>query len=556
MKRLLVLSAILLVLPFAAFAGTLPDTGQTKCYDDLGNEIIPCPSPGQDFYGQDANYAPCNPHSYTSLSGGIMVQDNVTGLIWENKTDDDSIHDKDNTYSWQDAQDVFIATLNSENFGGYSDWRLPTIKELTSILNRDMYNPEINTFYFPNTVASFYWSSTTHARYLSAAWYVSFIHGMVGWGSMSGNIFHVRAVRGEQWGSNNFIDNGDGTVSDTNSGLMWQKATAPGIYNWQQALSYSENLTLAEYDDWRLPNINEVLSLVDYRYHPAIDPVFFETVTDVYSSSTTQAGYLSSAGCIDYHDDFVSFGIKEALFRVRAVRNYCGDNDNDCDEILNENDNCPDDYNPEQLDIDGDELGDACDNCPEIVNLNQEDTDSDYLGDACDECTDTDRDGYGNPGFTINTCPDDNCPQVSNPTQEDTDGDNIGDACDQCINDPDNDIDADSICGDIDNCPNTPNSLQEDSYPPLGNSIGNACDCEADFMCDNDVDGSDASMFKFHFGRNISHYPCTALDSCRGDFLCDGDVDGSDASKFKSDFGRNVGNKPCPACVAGEWCNY
>jgi len=62
---------------------TISDTGQTKCYDDEWNEINPCPSPGQPFYGQDANYTPCNPHSYTLLAGGIMVQDNVTGLIWE-----------------------------------------------------------------------------------------------------------------------------------------------------------------------------------------------------------------------------------------------------------------------------------------------------------------------------------------------------------------------------------------------------------------------------------------------------------------------------------------
>ena len=76
----------------------IPDTGQTKCYDDAGNETIPCPQPGEPFYGQDGNYT-CNPHSYNMLASGIMVQDNVTGLIWENKTDDGTIHDKDNTYS-------------------------------------------------------------------------------------------------------------------------------------------------------------------------------------------------------------------------------------------------------------------------------------------------------------------------------------------------------------------------------------------------------------------------------------------------------------------------
>jgi len=163
-NRLLAGLALMVVMVFylvpltVATAGTLPDTGQTKCYDADGDEIVPCPSPGQSFYGQDAQY-PCNPHSYTMLAGGIMVQDNVTGLIWENKTDDNSIHDKDNTYTWQNAQDVFIATLNSTHFGGFSDgWRLPTIKELTTIVDSSIPypGPTINTDYFPNTVSSYY----------------------------------------------------------------------------------------------------------------------------------------------------------------------------------------------------------------------------------------------------------------------------------------------------------------------------------------------------------------------------------------------------------------
>ena len=84
---------------------------------------------------------------------------------------------------------------------------------------------------------------------------------------------------------NNFIDNGDGTISDTSTGLMWQKATAPGTYTWEQALTYCENLTLPAggYSDWRLPNRNELQSIVDYsRYNPAIDTTFFPDTVDVY----------------------------------------------------------------------------------------------------------------------------------------------------------------------------------------------------------------------------------------------------------------------------------
>jgi len=86
---------------------------------------------------------------------------------------------------------------------------------------------------------------------------------------------------------------------------------------------------------------------------------------------------------------------------------------------------CPDD-----TDTDGDGVMDLCDNCPEVGNPDQEDYDFDYIGDACDECTDTDGDGYGNPGFPNPGCLEDNCPLVYNPDQADSDGDGIGDLCD------------------------------------------------------------------------------------------------------------------------------
>jgi hypothetical protein len=99
---------------------------------------------------------------------------------------------------------------------------------------------------------------------------------------------------------------------------------------------------------------------------------------------------------------------------------------------------------------------------------------------------------------------------------------------------------------------------QEDAYPPGGNNIGDACDCEGNFNCteDQDCDGSDAALFKSDFGRSSIEHPCAAGDTCNGDFTCDGDVDGTDASLFKSDFGRSVIYNSCPVCVAGEWCNY
>jgi Protein of unknown function (DUF1566) len=168
-------------------ATPLPDTGVTKCWNDSGT-MIACPSPGQDFYGQDANYT-INPPSYTKLDGSgvalpdsatswVMVKDNVTGLIWEIKTKKDGVknyedpNDADNNYTWYDSNpatnggnpgtigndtEVFLKALNDAHYGSFSDWRLPTIKELESIINYSIASPgpTINSGYFPNTQSSF-----------------------------------------------------------------------------------------------------------------------------------------------------------------------------------------------------------------------------------------------------------------------------------------------------------------------------------------------------------------------------------------------------------------
>ena len=152
-------------------------------------------------------------------------------------------------------------------------------------------------------------------------------------------------------------------------------------------------------------------------------------------------------------------------------------NDVDGDGICPTQDNCPTIANPTQSNVDGDTQGDACDNCPTVSDYTQADTDLDAIGDVCDLCTDTDADGFGNPGFPASTCPLDNCPTATNPGQQNADGDATGDVCDPCPGDALNDIDGDTICANFDNCPVVPNTDQDDID---FDGIGDACDPDID----------------------------------------------------------------------------
>jgi hypothetical protein len=373
MKKTLVsaFGFIILMLSTIAWAAPVPDTGQTKCYDVAGAEIT-CPSPGQPLYGQDANYG-INPMSYTKLDGSgnalpdsatswVMVKDNVTGLIWEMKTNKDGVvnyddpHDADNTYTWYDSNmatnggvtgtpgictntEAFIKALNDANYGGYSDWRLPTIKELACIVDHSIpVPPTINTTHFPNTVSSFYWSSTTNAFFTYDAWGVHFLYGLDHYPDKTIGGY-VRAVRGGEYGSlgnlvigsfdpldseyaaGSYTDNRDGTVTDTSTSLMWQQDGSTSK-SWSEALAYCEALNLGGYKDWRLPNEKELRSLVDYsRYSPAINTTYFpNTVSSSYWSSTTYAYTTSNAWGVYflYGDDYYSY--KSNSCYVRAVR--------------------------------------------------------------------------------------------------------------------------------------------------------------------------------------------------------------------------------------------
>jgi hypothetical protein len=294
------------------------DTGQDTCYDDRG--AIPCPSSGQRFHGQDAQYDGIQP-AYQDNGDGT-VSDLNTGLMWQ-KTPGSKM-------TYQQA----VANASSFRLAGYSDWRLPTITELYSLIlfsGIDVSGfassagavPFIDTRYFDfeygnvaageRLIDAQYVSSTEYiggTRDGTAVFGVNFADGRIKGYALTlfgqPKTFVVMYVRGmSNYGMNTFSINGDGTVSDMATGLTWQQADDGTARNWEEALAYCENLTLAGFSDWRLPNVKELQSIVDYtRNNPALDTSVF-TQTDWkgwFWSSTTHVGNDGSWGA------YVCFG--------------------------------------------------------------------------------------------------------------------------------------------------------------------------------------------------------------------------------------------------------
>ena len=323
----------------------IPDTGQTSCYDANGSQIS-CPTASESFFGQDANYEGLTP-SFQNNNDGTITDLN-TGLMWQQTADTDGSGTID--ASDKLTYDAAVAAANALALGGYNDWRLPTITELYSLIDFSGTDPSgysgtdtsgltpfIDTDYFDfgygDTGAG---ERIIDAQYASSTKYVSttmngdetlfgvnFADGRIkGYGlSLHGSdkTFYVMFVRGNTaYDSNDLTDNGNGTISDNATGLMWQQDDSGTGYNWSEALTYCETLSTGGYDDWRLPNVKELQSVVDYGRSPdtthsaAIDPLFNATqITNeagnadyaAYWSSTTHANMNSGA-----NSAYVNFG--------------------------------------------------------------------------------------------------------------------------------------------------------------------------------------------------------------------------------------------------------
>jgi hypothetical protein len=317
-------------------------TNQTKYYGSL-NEIT-APTTGSAFYGQNATYPGNVPHNVNNGDG--TVTDMVTGLMWQQSPDNncDGIINYDDKVSYSAA----VAGAAGYQLGEHNDWRLPTIKELYSLIAFTGLDPDpqdtsysgltpfIDTTYFKfgygdvaagdriidgNFVSSTKSVSKTCGEAVDAVFGVNFADGRIkGYpivfpGKLTTNLFYFRYVRGNtDYGINNYTNNGNGTISDNATGLMWMQNDNTQAISWENALSYAENFQFAEYSDWRLPTAKELQSIVDYSRapkttnSPAINPIFNCTkITNeasiddypFYWSSTTHAS-MNGGGAAAY----------------------------------------------------------------------------------------------------------------------------------------------------------------------------------------------------------------------------------------------------------------
>jgi len=255
------------------------------------------------------------PSRPTGTTGDGTVTDLNTGLMWQ-KQDDGVL------YNWYQATGASGDGYNYPDPVNACDpgWRLPTKKEFLSLVDYAIPNPwpAINPI-FSNAKASGYWSSAGLAFYPRHAWNINLYNGSANV-DMKSTALYVRCVRGGETPGPTLTDKGDGTVTDSRTGLIWQQGE-PGAMAWDSALSYCEGQNYGGLN-WRLPNVRELESLTDdSRYYPSIDHGKFPNIlTSNYWSSTTLAGNPNMAWIVHFGEGDVGGNNKNDALYVRCVR--------------------------------------------------------------------------------------------------------------------------------------------------------------------------------------------------------------------------------------------
>ena len=279
---------------------------------------------------------------YTTQPWSCVI-DNVTGLVWEIKTTNGGTSDANNQYTWYDGtngtddntnpttQELVDAT-NTAQLCGLTNWRLPTVQEVDSLANHNTHGPAVDIGYFPNTKgdgAELYWTAELDSDSSNSnVWAYNAYAGSTE-SAGSGSTYYVRLVSSsdavDAWFSDysdsRYTDNGDGTISDHRTGLMWMTCTYGQTYSsgsctdtatsgdWEDAFAAADTSNAANngdgtygHKDWRLPNKKELSSIVDLTSNnPAINQTIFpNTQGATYWTATPSAADDSKAFTIDF----------------------------------------------------------------------------------------------------------------------------------------------------------------------------------------------------------------------------------------------------------------
>ncbi len=342
-------------------------TGQTTCYDGAGS-IITCAGTKQDGDLQKGVA-----RSYTDNGNGT-ISDNATGLMWQKC--DVGLSGNDCLTGTATLMNFATATSTCAglSLGGFSNWRIPNVKELWTIVDYGTFNPSINVTYFPNTPYDWgTWSSTVF-RLQRSSYLVDFSDGVNSWTGFSFTRY-LRCVRtqasppssataqvgqtGQTVCYNNaspyieiacsgtkedaetldgaarsYTDNGNLTITDNTTGLMWQKCAMGRIgllcydddpnysfpANWNAALAVCAATSTGGHSDWRLPNISELLTIADYSNPTGESNQTYFPYSNSGNFMTSTSDASSPLAVLKIAAGFVSTVNKIFLPNIRCVR--------------------------------------------------------------------------------------------------------------------------------------------------------------------------------------------------------------------------------------------
>lgn len=296
----------------------VPSTGLTICYDD-GAEIS-CGNETSAWDGQDADYEHPDLQYVIVAANRLIedvVEDQVTGLYWQRSA-------PTTTFNLTSATS-YCDTLA---IGGRDDWRLPNRRELLSIVDYSKAGGQVAAIdsIFENTYKTWYWTSDGYAINPSRTFQVYFKYGLSNHQDNDQDGY-VRCVAGESAYSQEelYVVAIEDGVYDPTTGLMWQRSPS-GYLDWQAALDYCRNLDQVGFDDWRLPNVKELSTLLHPNSaNPVLDDEVFPGIrtNQVFWSSTTYNDPVrrNNAYTVALGDDgTVNKATKASSFPILCVR--------------------------------------------------------------------------------------------------------------------------------------------------------------------------------------------------------------------------------------------